>query len=146
MPEFRFAFGQPCTIEREGRDYCATFTFLQRDTGKMDDERSGKEGRREGAGPIARSVAQTRFEQISRSRTRPRSGGQSKCIAKENFHVHHVMLLHVKWPVVVGTVEDQVARPQLRLLQSYRQSVILISLVSAPKGETELHSEVTDGA
>ena len=67
-------------------------------------------------------------------------------IAQENFHVHHVMLLHVQWLVVVGTVEDQVARPQLRLLQSYRQSVILISLVSAPKGETELHSEVTDGA
>ena len=39
------------SIEREGgRDYCATFTFLQRDTGKMDDERSGgEEGGREGA-------------------------------------------------------------------------------------------------
>ena len=41
-------------------------------------------------------------------------------IAHENLYMHHIMLLHVQWLVIVRTVEDQVPWPQLLLLQGYR--------------------------
>ena len=62
---------------RKRRDYCATFTFLQRDTGKMDDEGSGEEGGRSQS--LECTGARTRFEQILR---------RVKISASQSFQEH----------------------------------------------------------
>ena len=66
-------------------------------------------------------------------------------VAQEHFHMHHIVLLHMHRPIVVGTVEDDVPRLHVFLLEGYRQRVILVGLVAAAQGEPKFYPQVADG-
>lgn len=69
-----------------------------------------------------------------------------RTVAQENLHMHHVVLLHVHRLVVVGTVEDYVARLHFFLLESDRQRVKLVSLVAATQREPKFDPQVADSS
>ena len=81
--------------------------------------------------------------------TRPTTNWLLSCrgtIPNEDFHMYHVMFLHMHRFVIVCTIEDQVTRPQFRLFQNDRQSIKLIGLISTTKSEAKLYPEVADSA
>ena len=63
--------------------------------------------------------------------------------AQIDLNMHHIMLLNLPRLVVFRTVKDQIARPQLILLQFNRQSVKLVALIPMPKLEAKVTLQVT---
>ena len=59
---------------------------------------------------------------------------------KKNLNVNHVVLLDVLRAIILGTIENYIARLHLMKLQFDWQCIILVSLITWSKLETEFIS------